>query len=91
MPCESCQPSPQGDTSLIGPLEVIYDKDGWPCSALFGDERQELLPQCPRDVRAAVSGDLAAQQLHDGGSPGAGGRLSYTQAVNEWEQGEFLA
>ena len=85
------QPSPQGDAGLVGPLQVIHDQDGRPHRALLGDERQQLLRQHRRHVRATVGGDLAAQQPDDRVPARIGRRLAYSQAVQERQQRQRLA
>ena len=54
------QPAPQRDAGLICPLEIVDDQDRRPLGALLGDERQQLLGQGSRHVRAAIGGELAA-------------------------------
>ena len=49
--------------------------------ALLGDQRQQLLRQRSRHVRAAVGGKLAAQEPDDRVSPGIGGGLADPQPL----------
>jgi hypothetical protein len=91
LPRRPRQPPPQGDAGLVGPLQVVDDQDGRPHRALLGDQRQQLLRQHRRHVRAAVGGDLAAQEPDDRVPPGIGGGLADPQPVEERQQRQRLA
>jgi len=91
LPCGPRQPSPQGDAGLVGPLQVVDDQDGRPDRVLLGDQREQLLGQYGRHVRAPIGGDLAAQQLDDGVPPGIGGGLADPQPVEKRQQRQRLA
>jgi hypothetical protein len=80
------QPPPQGNAGRVGPLQVVYDQDGRPHRALLGDQRQQLLREHRRHVRAPVGTDLTAQQPDDRVSPGIGGGHAYPQRVEERQQ-----
>ena len=91
LPRRSRQPSPQGDAGRVGPLQVIDHQDERPHRALFRDQRQQLLRQHGRHVRAAVGGDLTAQQPDDRLPPGVRRRLADPQPVQERQQRQCLA
>ena len=91
MLCRLGQPSPQGDTGLVGPLQVVDDQDGGPDRALLGHQGQQLLRQHRGHIRAAVSADLAAQQPDDRAAPGICRRFAHLQPVEERQQRQGLA
>ena len=91
LPRRPRQPSPQGDAGLVGPLQVVDHQDGRPHGALLGDQRQQLLRQHRRHVRAAVGGDLTAQEPDDRVPPGIRGGLADPQPVEERQQRQRLA
>src|SRR5258708_18825127 len=49
-------------TLFRSPLQVVDDQDGRPRRALLGHQGQQLLGEHGRHVRAAVGGDLTAQE-----------------------------
>ena len=85
------QPAPQGDAGRVGPLQIIDHQDGRPHRALLGDQRQQLFRQRRRHVRAAIGGDLPAQEPHDRVPPRIRGRLADPQRVEERHQRQRLA
>ena len=91
LPRRPRQPSPQGDAGLVGPLQVVDDQDGRPHRALLGDERQQLLRQHRRHVRAAIGGVLTAQEPDDRGPPRVHRGFADPQPVQERQQGQRLA
>ena len=84
------QPAPQGDAGRVGPLQVIDHQDNRPHRALLGDQRQQLFRQRRRHVRAAVGGDLPAQEPHDRVPPRIRGRLTDPQRVEERHERQRL-
>ena len=52
-------------------------RDRRPYGALLGDERQQLLPQGRRHVRAGVAGNFPAQKPDDRVPPGVDRGLAY--------------
>ena len=91
LPRRPRQPSPQGDAGRVGPLQVVDDQDGRLRRALLGHQGQQLLGQRRRDVRAAVGGDLTAQEPDDRGPPRIRGGFAYPQPVQERQQRQRLA
>ena len=77
LPHRPRQPSPQRDAGLISPLEIVDDQDRRLHGALLGDEREQLLRQRGRHIRAGVGGDLAAQEPDDRFPPGIRRGLAY--------------
>ena len=67
--------------ALVSPLQIIDDQDGRADGALLGDERQQLLRQHRRHVRATIRGDLTAQEPDDRVPAWIGRRLAHVQPV----------
>ena len=85
------QPPPQGDARLVGPLQIVHHQHRRLNGALLGDQRQQLLRQRRRHIRAPVSGCLAPQQPQNHAPPGIRRGVAYPQGFEQRQQRQGLA